>query len=131
MIKRSNKQQQPPLLKSEHNDDRPRNLTAALKATCGGNLRTPRADYQNSDAFARVVCIWRLGGVQFDFARLETEPLNLFVRQNSFEPEDFICQGAMAEHQKLCLLVRFAAVANSGRRDYRAREQRSANPSVA
>jgi hypothetical protein len=49
-----------------------------------------------------------LGGVQFDFARLETEPLNLFVRQNSFEPEDFICQGAMVEHLKLRLFVGFA-----------------------
>ena len=51
---------------------------------------------------------WRLGGVQFDFARLETEPLNLFVRENSFEPEDFICQAAMVEHLKLRLFVGFA-----------------------
>ena len=47
-----------------------------------------------------------LCGTQFDFARLETEPLNLFVRQNSFEPEDFICQGAIVEHLNLCLFVR-------------------------
>ena len=49
-----------------------------------------------------------LGGVQFDFARLETQPLYLFVRQNSFEPEDFVCQGAMVEHLKLCFFGGFA-----------------------
>ena len=74
---------------------------------------------------------WRLGGVQFDFARLETEPLNLFVRQNSFEPDDFICQGAVVEHLKLRLFVicrpwRTAAAVRS-----RGLEQRSASPLVA
>lgn len=46
-----------------------------------------------------------LGGIQFDFAGLQTEQANLSVGQNSFEPDRFICEGAMVEHLKPCLLV--------------------------
>ena len=69
----------------------------------------------------RIAVNAALGGVQFDFPRLETEPLNLFVRENSFEPDDFICQGAMVEHLNLCLFVsssgtdeQVSAISNDG-----------------
>ena len=48
----------------------------------------------------------RSGGVQFDFAGLKTKLRNLCLRQNSFEPERFICERTSVEHLKPCLLVR-------------------------
>lgn len=73
-----------------------------------GRWAAPNVRGTLSGAGVRGQCPRQLGGVQFDFAELETEPLNLLVRQNSFEPEDFICQGAMVEHLKLRLFVGFA-----------------------
>ena len=48
----------------------------------------------------------RSGGVQFDVAGLQPKLLDLFVRQNSFEPERFACERAMVKHLKPSLLVR-------------------------
>ena len=57
MIKRSNKQQQPPLLKSEHNDDNEvlARLLLRWSGPCSGTFKGPYFRYASINAFVILI----------------------------------------------------------------------------